>query len=194
MQQVSDRWALQEYGSANDVGQYAVLFQLGYTPVTMVMSLLMGFLGPILYQRSGDATDPGRNTNVHVIGWRITYVALIVTLFCFAATSALHEWIFSILVAQEYRGSSQLLPWVVLAGGIFSAGQMLALKLMSEMKSSAMTTVKIVTALIGALLNLIGSSVAGVRGVVAALVAFSIIYFFCMAVLGKNSKQGSSGV
>ena len=61
-------------------------------------------------------------------------------------------------------------------------------------KSSAMTTVKIVTALIGALLNLIGSSVAGVRGVVAALVAFSIIYFFCMAVLGKNSKQGSSGV
>jgi hypothetical protein len=60
---------------------------------------------------------------------------------------------------------------------------MLALKLMSEMKLSAMTTAKIVTALIGILLNVIGAALAGMQGVVGALVAFSVIYFVWIAAI-----------
>jgi hypothetical protein len=186
LQQTSDRWALQAFGTTSDVGQYAVLFQLGYTPVTLFTGMVMSFLGPILYQRSGDASDQARNTNVHRLGWRMTQLSLIVTLLCFAITFALHKWIFALLVASEYQESSCLLPWVVLAGGIFAAGQMLALKLMSEMKSSAMTIAKIVTALIGILLNIIGAALAGMQGVVGALVIFSGVYFVWMAVLARR--------
>lgn len=186
LQLISDRWALQAFGSTSDVGQYAVLYQLGYTPIALFTGMAMSFLGPILYQRSGDASDHARNTNVHRLGWRMTHLSLIVTLIGFAITFALHEWIFALLVASEYRGSSYLLPWVVLAGGIFSAGQMLALKLMSEMKPSVMTTAKIATALIGSLLNVTGAAIAGMQGVVIALVAFSGIYFVWMAVLARR--------
>jgi O-antigen/teichoic acid export membrane protein len=193
MQQVSDRWALQAFASASDVGQYAVLFQLGFTPIALITGMAMSFLGPIMYQRSGDATDHARNTNVHRIGWWMTHFSLIVTLLGFAITFALHEWFFGLLVASEYRGISYLLPWVVLAGGIFAAGQMLSLKLMSEMKSSAMTTAKIVTALIGILLNVIGAALAGMQGVVWAMVAFSCIYFIWMAVLGRCALANNTG-
>ena len=186
MQQISDRWALQAFASTTDVGQYAVLFQLGFTPIALITGMAMSFLGPILYQRSGDATDYARNTNVHRIGWRMAHFSLIVTLLGFAITFALHERLFGLLVASEYRGSSRLLPWVVLAGGIFAAGQMLALKLMSEMKPSAMTTAKIVTALVGVLFNVIGAALAGMQGVVGAVVAFSGIYFVWMAVLARR--------
>ena len=186
MQQVSDRWALQAFATTSDVGQYAVLFQLGFTPIALITGMAMSFLGPILYQRSGDATDHTRNTNVHRLGWRLTHLSLIVTLFGVAITFALHERLFGLLVASEYRGSSHLLPWVVLAGGMFAAGQMLALKLMSEMKLSGMTTAKIVTALIGVLLNVIGAALAGMQGVVGALVVFSGIYFVWMAMLARH--------
>lgn len=186
MQQVSDRWALQAFASTSNVGQYAVLFQLGFTPIALITGMAMSFLGPILYQRSGDATDHARNSNVHQLSWRMAHLSLMVTLLGFAITFALHEWFFGLLVASEYRGSSYLLPWVVLAGGIFSAGQMLALKLMSEMKLSAMTTAKIVTALISILLNVIGAALAGMQGVVGAMVAFSSIYFVWMAVLARR--------
>jgi O-antigen/teichoic acid export membrane protein len=186
MHQASDRWALQVFATTSDVGQYAVLFQLGFTPIALITGMAMSFSGPILYQRSGDATDHARNTNVHLLSWRMTHLSLIVTLLGFAITFALHEWFFGLLVASEYRGSSHLLPWVVLAGGIFAAGQMLALKLMSDMKSSAMTTAKIVTAVIGILLNLVGAAFAGTQGVVGALVAFSCIYFVWMALLASR--------
>lgn len=186
LQQVSDRWALQAFATSSDVGQYAVLFQLGYTPIALITGMGMNFLGPILYQRTGDATDPVRNAGVHLLGWRLSQICVMASLLGFALAFWLHEHLFALLVASDYRGSSYLLPWVVLAGGLFAAGQMLALKLMSEMKPSDMTKAKIVTASIGVLLNVIGAAILGVQGVVGALVAFSVIYFIWMAMLARR--------
>lgn len=184
-QQASDRWALQVHASTQDVGLYAVLFQLGYAPIGLATGMAMSFLGPILYQHSGSATDRGRNISVHRIAWRITFAGLLLTVLAFVATLLVHEWIFQVLVAAKYHAVSNLLPWMVLAGGVFSAGQMLALKLMSEMKSVAMTVAKIVTAILGVLLNVYGATRFGLQGVVAAMVAFSGIYFLWMAWLAQ---------
>lgn len=185
-QQVSDRWTLQIFASTQDVGLYAVVFQLGYVPVGLATGMAMAYLGPILYQRSGSAADHNRNISVHRIAWRITFVCLLVTVLAFALTFSLHEWIFHLLVAAKYHAVSSLLPWMVLAGGIFAAGQMLALKLMSEMKSTAMTVAKIVTAILGVGLNIYGASQSGLQGVVGALVVFSGVYFFWMAWLAQH--------
>jgi O-antigen/teichoic acid export membrane protein len=185
-QQVSDRWALQTFSSGHEVGLYAVVFQLGYAPVGLATGMAMTFLGPILYQRSGSAADHTRNSSVHRIAWRITFVGLLMTALIFVFTFSLHEWIFQVLVAEKYHLVSYLLPWMVLAGGIFAAGQMLALKLMSEMKPAEMTTAKIVTAIFGVGLNIYGASRFGLPGVVAALVAFSGIYFCWMAWLAQH--------
>ncbi len=186
MQQVSDRWALGIYGSTQDVGYYAVVFQLGYTPITLILGLAMTFLAPILFHRAGDATSVARNENVAQIIWRITIVALLGTGAAVLATSFLHHWLFSVLVAAEFRWISYLLPWVILAGGIFAAGQMLSLKLMSEMKARELLFPKIVTALAGVCLNVLGAAVAGVEGVVAAMVAFSMIYLAWIILLARR--------
>lgn len=191
-QQVSDRWALQAFASTQEVGKYAVVFQLGYAPIGLATVLAMTFLGPILYQRSGIATDHTRNTSVHRIAWRITFVSLLMTVLAFVFTLLLHEWIFHLLVDTQYHSVSHFLPWMVLAGGVFSAGQMLALKLMSEMKSASMTVAKIVTAILGVGLNVYGASQFGLQGVVAALVAFSTIYFFWMAWLAQHPSASIS--
>ena len=191
MQQVSDRWALQTFSTTTEVGQYAVLFQLGYTPIALIASLVVSFFGPIFYQRSGDATDHARNSSVRQISLRITQVSLFVTLLGFVIAYAFHEWLFGLLVAGEYRTSSQLLPWFVFAGGLFATGQMLALKLMSEMKLSVLTIAKVVTALVGILLNIAGAALAGMQGVIGALVAFSFIYLSWMLILSYSSSAAN---
>jgi len=184
-QQVSDRWALQGFASTQDVGLYAVVFQLGYAPISLVIGMAMNFLGPILYQRSGNATDHTRNTSVHRVAWRITFIILLITALAFFLTLMLHGWIFQLLVAGQYHSVSRFLPWMVLAGGIFAAGQMLALKLMSEMKSAVMAVAKIATAVFGVGLNIFGASQFGLTGLVGAIVVFSGIYFLWMAWLAQ---------
>lgn len=182
-QQVSDRWALESFATTQDVGQYAVVFQLGYAPIGMVTGLMMTLVGPILYQRSGAAIDHARNVSVHRIAWRITQVSLAVTAVAFISTWYLHGWLFQWLVAEAFRGVSHFLPWVVMAGGLFAAGQMLSLKLMSEMRSRSLLQVKIGAALLGVGANLLGAWLYGTAGVVGGLVVFSSAYLLWMIYL-----------
>jgi O-antigen/teichoic acid export membrane protein len=178
---------MQTFTTITEVGQYVVVFQLGYAPIAMATGLMANFIAPILFQRSGDTTDHARNINVHRLTWRIVQLSLLFTAVGFLITSIFHELIFRILVATLYRGSSYLLPWVLLAGGVFAASQVLGIKLASEMKVKEQITPKIVTALIGALCNLLGAAYAGIDGVVGALVVFSVINFFWMSMLSRNT-------
>jgi hypothetical protein len=49
-----------------------------------------------------------------------------------------------------------------------------------------MTTMKITTALIGILCNVLGAAYMGIQGVVGALVVFSVIFFVWTALLARH--------
>jgi O-antigen/teichoic acid export membrane protein len=98
----------------------------------------------------------------------------------------MHTLIFMVFVSPEFRAHSYLLPWFVLAGGLFSTGQMLVLKVLSEVRPRILLTVKIGTALLGLVLNVLGAWLAGIHGVVAALVTFSVVYVLGMLWLTRS--------
>lgn len=190
-QSSSDRWALQAYVSTHDVGLYSALMQLGFTPITIVIGLLTSFVGPILNQRSGDATDHKRNANVHRISWLLTGLCLALTVIAVLVAMLLHSVIFSLLVAPQYRAISYLLPWVLLAGGLVAAGQVLTLKLMSEMNTKALLLPKIATSVGGVALNFAGAAFWGLQGVVGASVVFSVLQFAWFALRTKSPPARS---
>lgn len=188
-QQSSDRWALSLFGTTHDVGLYTVLCQLGYYPISLVTGIAMQLLAPIFFQRAGDGSDSRRNAIVNNLSWRLTWIALGVTCVAFCAALSFHGWIFQILVATQYGAISHLLPWVLLAGGLFSAGQSLALGLMSQIKTRTMVVVKIVTALLGVAFNFVGAYIHGIEGVVFACNLFSVAYLLWMAIIARRTTD-----
>lgn len=186
VQASSDRWALDVFGTPQDVGLYTVLLQLGFTPIAIFIGLISTLIAPILFQRSGDTVDPSRNIEAHKLAWQITAIILLCTLIACLFASLLHGWIFRLLVAEQYYPISYLLPWMVLASGFFSAGQMLSLKLMSELKTKAMVLPKIATSLLGALLSFSGAYLAGSKGVVYGAITFSILQLLWLAWLSRH--------
>jgi O-antigen/teichoic acid export membrane protein len=191
-QQASDRWALGLFASAKEVGLYAVLFQLGYYPISMATALSMQFIAPVLYQRAGDASDSRRRADVANLSWRLTGLSLAATCTAFLVAFQLHSQIFRILVAKEYASVSHFLPWMVLAGGAFAAGQTIALNLMSQMKTRSMAAVKIITALLGVILNFAGAYWYGIAGIVIATILFSFLFTLWVAALSITTKANSS--
>lgn len=185
-QQISDRWALETFSTTDIVGQYIAVFQLGYAPIGIANGLLVSLLEPILFQRAGDASDHCRNNRVRQITWRITGITLTCTGLVFILTLLTHEWIFNLLVAAPFRKASFYWPWVLMAGGLFAAGQTLALQLLAEMQSAKMAIAKTVTAILGITLNILGAKEGGMEGVVMALVAFSAVYFLWMCLLSAR--------
>ncbi|MDD3883614.1 MAG: lipopolysaccharide biosynthesis protein [Gallionella sp.] len=189
MQQASDRWALQTFETSAEVGQYVVVYQLGFAPIGMVVGLMMSLVAPVLYQKSGDAKDTARNIKVHHLIRRIAIASLMLTLMGFALAFLAQEWMFELLVAENYQGASVYFPWMVLAGGLFATGQMISIKLMSEIRSNELLKVKIGSSLIGLFVNFFGVWWIGISGAILGLVVFGLVY---LAWVSKISMKISS--
>ena len=191
-QQASDRWALGLLTTTQDVGLYAVVFQLGYYPISMAAGMAMQFFAPILYQRAGDASDSRRNVNVNKLSWRLTGLAMGGTCAVFLVAVLFHTQIFHMFVAKEYASVSHLLPWMLLGGGVFATGQTISLNLMSQMKTQTMTMAKIITAVLGVIFNFAGAYLFGVVGIVFASVMFSVLFTVWIAMLSIKTGTDSS--
>lgn len=186
IQSSSDRWALDYFSTTDEVGLYAVLLQLGYAPMTIVANLITTLVGPILFQQSGDALDTKRNVGVHKRAWQVVGVTITFTILISLITFFSHNFIFKVFTSERYHSVSYLLPYMILAGGFFSAGQILSLKLMSDLNTKALIWPKITTSVIGALLSYIGAYVMGIKGVVSAVLLFGILQLFWMAWLTRS--------
>jgi O-antigen/teichoic acid export membrane protein len=184
-QLVSDRWALGLFSTTQEVGMYAVLYQLGYYPISLATGMAVQFLAPVLFQRAGDASDAKRNADVSQLTWRLTGLAMGLTAIAFVGALLLHKQIFQVFTAAEYAGVSYLFPWMVLAGGITAVAQTISLRFFSQTKTNLMMRVKIFTSLFGIILNVVGASWWGTVGVVGSSVIFSVTYVCWMLLLSK---------
>ncbi len=179
----SDRWALQIFTTTHDVGYYSVLYQLGYYPVILLTTVISQFIAPLLYRQAGDISDPVRWQKTRRSTWFLVLVSLTGTVILFFLTLFFHATIFKFLVAVEYRGVSAFLPWIILSAGLFSAGQMASLLMMSGLNPKMLILPKIFTAILGLSLNFIGAYLFGLPGILLAGIIYSVVYLIWVGVL-----------
>ncbi len=184
---VSDKWAIQFFDNIDNVGNYAVLYQLGYSPIILLTTILVKLIAPIFYEKAGDATDFERMKIVRKYNTFLIAICLFITFSAFGLTHFLHETIFRLLVSKDYSSCSFLLPFVVLAAGLFATGQVATIYQLSSNSTSRLIKVKICTSSIGLLLNFAGAYYYGINGVIYSLLSFSIIYFLWIIFLSYNS-------
>ena len=182
---VSGRWALGIFSTTKDVGMYAVLYQLGHYPMAIFIGIVTQFLAPIFYQRTGDASDSRRSTDVIKLSWRLAAITLGVMGAAFVISFLFHSQIYNIFAAKQYASVSHLLPWIMFASGVLAAGEILTLNLKSQMKTKTMARSEIILALLGIGLNFTGAYSYGITGIAVASVVFSTIYFLWMLSLSK---------
>ena len=196
LQQASDRWALQAWAGAGAVGQYAVLYQLGYSPMGVLSNVLNTLVAPILYGRAGDASSQQRNQDVNRLVRRLTLLGLGFSVVLVLLSALLHGWLFDLLLAPAYQPLSIWLPWMVLAGALVSVGQLIALQFMSDNRTAELGRIKIATALLGVLLNGLGAAGFGLAGVIVAQNLFAVLYVLWMIRLGwqTTDPRGTTGV
>ncbi|NQU26538.1 MAG: hypothetical protein HQ567_35085 [Candidatus Nealsonbacteria bacterium] len=184
----SDRWALMAFTTASDVGRYAVLFQLGYLPVAMLYGMTMRLLGPVLFSRAGDGTDPARLQKVTSLNARLVIVAGLSTVLAATLAFTFHETIFRLLVASEYREVSWLLPWIVLSGGLFAAGQSSSFSILSGTDTRQLIPAKILTGILGVAASFAGAYYFGIRGVIAGGIFYSSSHLVWVLYLARAQR------
>ncbi len=178
MQQASDKWALNFFHGSESVAQYTVVYQLGYVPFLIGMSVIMSLLTPMIYkikQRS-------------IIKKLLAFV-LLATLLGMAVSAAYSEKIFALIIDSKYIGASKFLPYMLLSAGLFQAGEIVSSQMMAENRNDEIFKVKMLAACICLLLNILGAYLYGIPGIVSAMIIFSLVYFslFWTFLISKNS-------
>lgn len=186
---MSDKWALQYFASTADVGYYGVLYQLGYTPLTLLTSIMVTYLAPLIFKKHSISNN-GHNKNIALtIAWKAAFLMIALALFMTILTYLFYPVIYRLLVSGEFFSSSFLLPWVLLAGGLFAAGQIISLNILSNLSPGLMLKPKVMLSIIGIIINIIAAKYYGLTGVIFAINIYSLIYLFWMSYLAYTIQK-----
>lgn len=186
----SQRWALELFATSGEVGHFYALTQIAYTPVSMAGAMFMSFLTPILFARAGAASDHDRLRNAHRVVIRVALVGLGLTLAVAVITHFIHDFIFRLMVAPEYRHISMYMPYVVLAAGILVVSQTLAVLVAIENQTRRFLPLAIIGNILIAATNFYFTHQWGIGGLIASMVVGSIIHLTWMVlIIFKNVNR-----
>jgi O-antigen/teichoic acid export membrane protein len=133
--------------------------------------------GPVFFEKAGLGKSRRRLDQARDGIRRLTVISCSITLAVCAVLAVLGGLIMDILVSHEYRAGAAYLPWLALAGGLFSAGQIYSLEFLANFKTALLARIKILTAVAGVGLNFAGAFWFGIPGVIGAAILFSAMYF-----------------
>lgn len=182
----SDRWALGVFSGTNEVGLYAILYQVGYFPMLTVWEAVFAFFSPILYSWAGDASNPARLGRARKATNLVVLASLLLTGVLAILGWLLHPLIFRIVADESFWSVSWLLPLAILGGGLYAAGQIAVVSSYSGLRTQVILWPKVIVGTIGVGLNFIGAYYDGVRGVIFAIALSAAIYFAWMMWLANR--------
>jgi O-antigen/teichoic acid export membrane protein len=172
---ISDRWAINSFVGTESVGLFAALYQIGFLPLSLISALALNLFTPILFDAAESANngtgDRGLRLNLMVGGGM-----LLITLLAFVFGSIYGDVVCRWLLGENFRVISPLLPWALLAGGLFETAQLLSLRLQALMAASQLMWIKGSMASLGVGLNFLSTWHFGVPGLVCSMLIFSILY------------------
>lgn len=195
--QISDRWALNVYLGAEDVGQFAALYQLGVLPFSLLSALALNLFAPILFD-AAESLDTGVRDRSLTLNLIAGAGMVIVTLSAFCISLEYSESICSLILGESFRAIAPLLPWGILTAGLFETGQLLALRLQTRMATSQWMLIKGSISFLGIGMNFYGAAYAGLRGLIWAMLTFSMLYLVSISTWilldAKRQREAVGGV
>jgi O-antigen/teichoic acid export membrane protein len=192
LQMAAERWSLRLFATTAQVGEYAVLVQLGYYPLVTMSNFLIQLVAPLVFAEAGNAADAERRARARRMTWRILAIVGTLTLLLAGGAWILHGVVFRIFVAPGYRGVSWLLPFVVLNAGMLACGQVAALTLMTDTRTGVMVAPKLTTAVLTLVVCLVGAKRFGIAGVVGGGVIPATTYFVWVLLLSVRANTGQA--
>lgn len=187
-QSVSDKWALQLFGTTQEVGYYAVLYQVGYFPMILIGGMLTQLFMPIYFNRIGDATDAVRVRHANKLNSWLLVGTLAVTAGLSFAAIFLKSFIFSIVVGPAYRAMSIYLPLMLLCGGGTVAVQWVVLFFMGQRRTREIAAPNAIINTMGIIFHGAGAYVGGIFGLICGKLLF--IAILIVALLARLKKDG----
>jgi O-antigen/teichoic acid export membrane protein len=185
LQMSADRYFLGFFWSPQRVAEYAIIFQLGYYPPSILIGNFVQTVTPVLYKIAGagkDYTSVKRSSNMII---KMTLYSLFMVIIGFLIMFLFSNTIIVLLADSKYISIASYLPYMFLSGGIFSTAQILSIDFQSKMRIKTLMWIKILTSVIGIIFSFFSILYFGLLGAIINCVLFSVLYLLSLIYFRK---------
>lgn len=183
---MAERWALQYFGSPEEVGGYAAVYQLAFVPMLFVSNFLILLIEPVLYQMLEQKGKTASFDQTRRINNYAAFSILALSLVMFLVLVFAYPVVGNLLLGPQFRPYSWLFPWLLLSGGCFAATGQLLLKLNLQLRTDRLAVLWGGVAVVAVGGYIIGACFWQLKGVVAAIVAVNILLLIFSLVFVKT--------
>jgi O-antigen/teichoic acid export membrane protein len=189
---VSDKYFIGIFNGDIELGRYAPIYQLSYTPIALLFAVYVQLLTPGLYQARRKPAGNRNSVEIKRYIFKASIISIFISIICGAMSLLLAEPIGQYFLSENYWRYLDIAPILVLSAGIFSAGQLMSLWFQVFEKTNKLINIKVTTAVFGVMCNALGSYYFGVSGVVIGILFFSLMYTLWMAIIVINDGDDSN--
>jgi O-antigen/teichoic acid export membrane protein len=179
----SQRWSLEAFTTTTDVGQFYLLTQIGYAPVSTIGASLISFVTPVLYNR---ATDHANRASLLAIYQTLKKIVLAVALFFLSIFILLIFYSIEIvtwIANEQYQSIASMLPFVMLAASLLSVSHLLGLMVGVQKLTHLFLFRDSVGNLLVTLLNLCTVYFYGMQGLVFSMVLGATLHLLSQYII-----------
>lgn len=169
----SGRWFLEVFSTRESIGYFVVLTQLGFSSIQIVVTLILNIINPIFIYKGTNARTFEEFKNVKGVVFGISIAGAIITGLILLVSFIFKKIIFSLAVGIGYQSVSYLLPWVILAGGLYGISQVISSIPIYFEKSNKLISPIIFSSILGTIATAILTPYLGLDGVIISLCIFS---------------------
>jgi O-antigen/teichoic acid export membrane protein len=179
-QMSSDRYFLGYFISSENVAKYAIIFQLGYYPPSILIGNFVQTITPIFYQKISQKDNfetPEESSKIII---KMSLYSFLLVILGFICIFFLSNFIINLLSHNKYNEVAKYLPFMFLSGGIISTAQIISIDYQSKMKMKELMWIKILTSLIGVVCSYYFIKNFGFVGSIYSSIVFSFSYLLTL--------------
>lgn len=184
--QYVDRWLLQGFSTAADVGIYTAMFQIASAPVTLLMGVVTQLIIPVAFARSGNLRDHDRTLSSQRL---LIRSILVVSVIYAAVTFIAYQWgdvLIILLTNTDYARYTSSFWIIVLSQALFNLAQFMVAIGLTLSRPHAYFAPKLGQAVCLVLAGVLLVRSGGVNGLAQALVVSSAVYLAWVMVVNAG--------
>lgn len=184
----SQRWALNNFSSIDNVGMFSVLSQFTYTPIVLIGGVFLSFITPIVYDKVGNMKDIELITKTELFIYRTALLIIFISILLAGLSFFFGENIFKYFVSKEYFSISCYIPQMVLSAGLLQASSVISLIISIHNKTKFLLFISILVNSLVIICNFLFTWLFGLKGLVYSMIFGSILHVSFMYILTRLIK------
>ena len=185
----SQRWSLETFSTTTEVGEFYLLTQIGYAPISAIGASLVSFVTPILYNRAAVNANQSEIFKIYsTLKW-ILFITASTFFSGFLLLLFLSSEIISWLANERYQSVAFLLPFIMLSASLLVVSHLLGVIVGVQKRTRLFLVRDSVGNLIIAVGNIFAVYFFGIRGLAFSMVVGAGLHLISQYVIVRVSLR-----